>query len=303
MKTISKKQYIPGGIPPYSQNAALQLIVITGVTYIAFHIARVVLLITGMHKDRVFHIMFSSFGMSDVYMYSHKWWTVLSYGWLHTGFFDWLANMIWTFCFASVLQNTAGFKTVIPLFAYALLAGGGFYMAAQGLLPETFRPAADRFFLGSYAGVMALATAALTLAPQHHILLARGFSLPLSLMVLVYVILSLIAFLPQQPAALMLCLGGALTGLLYAVLLQRGFQPGAWIYHLFDKLQASVTPDESKLHTQRQHKRNAILSSRYEPQEGISRLQIDRLLDKINEKGYQELTQEEKDLLTRAAKE
>lgn len=242
----SYKETVPkgSGIPPYGENAALQLIVITGVTYIAFHAARVVLLITGMHKDRVFHLMYSNFGLSDFHMYADRWWTIFSYGWVHEAFFSWLTNMIWLFCFASILQSIKDYRNVIPVFVCGLLGGGGCFAGIQFLFPDFFRPDTASFFTGSHAGIMAVAVAAVSLDPRYRVSPLRNLSFPLAVPVILFILLSLMTFLPAKPAVLILYAGGALAGFLYALLLKKGFRPGSWIYDGISAVDRSVNPEK-----------------------------------------------------------
>lgn len=244
MKTTKKYNSNPqASIPAYAENAALQLWVILGVTYIAFHAARVVMLVAGVHKDRVFHLMYANFGMSDYHLYSSKWWTFLTYGWIHADFFTWLSNMIWIFCFGSILQQMISFKNVIPLFVMSIIMGGIFFGASQFLFPNWFRPDVTEFFTGSYAGVMAIAWAGVVIAPGYRASFLK-ISLPIVLLVIIYCGITILSFLPNRPEALILCAGGALTGALYGRCIKRGYQPGLWVYNAYYRMENWFTPKE-----------------------------------------------------------
>ena len=93
MKTIRnpEKQFF---IPRYEENAALQLVAFTGVTFIMFHFARVIMLVMGYDKDLVAGWVYPNIGLSTVEVFKHKWWTLLSYGLTHQGFWDWFTNMV-----------------------------------------------------------------------------------------------------------------------------------------------------------------------------------------------------------------
>ncbi len=301
MKTAYKRSS-QSLIPPYSENGALQLIVVTGVTFIAFHFSRVVMLILGQDKLEVFGKMFPNFGLSTLQLFRHKAWTLLTYGWLHHGFFDWVTNMVWAYCFASVLQGLAGYRQVLPLFFYALLMGGGCYLASQFAGGSFFVPAGE-YYMGAQAGVIALGFAAFTLAPRYRLHLTPQFSIPLAAILGVYVLLDLVVYLPGRGNALMLCLGGAVTGFGFGMLLRKGLRPAEWIYDIFEQLQQRFTPDEAEITERKSRKRVEILRTLYEPKRGISQERIDEILDKINEGGYHTLSREEKDILLRAGKD
>ena len=95
--------------------------------------------------------------------------------------------------------------------------------------------------------------------------------------------------------------GGALMGFTYIRLLRAGYRPGEWMYRLTAKAESLVTPNEYAIQQKRNRGRGN--ASRYEPQNGITQNRIDDILDKINQKGYNSLSSEEKDILMRAGKE
>jgi membrane associated rhomboid family serine protease len=301
MKTVYRRPAKPL-IPGYNENGALQLIVVTGVTFIIFHFTRIIMLVAGKGKDDVFSIMFPNIGLSNIETFKHKFWTIFTYGWVHQGFWDWLTNMIWVYLFASVLQTLAGYKQVIPLFFYSLLIGGGFYIGAQFIPSDIFHTSQD-YFMGANAGVLALAVAALSMAPSYRLYLTPGFSIPLAVIVAVYVFLDIIVYVPYNVPAMMLCIGGAITGFVYSRLLRTGYSPGEFIYNGVERLQQRFTPDEAAIHGLKSRKRVEILRTMYEPKKGISQDRIDEILDKINDHGYHSLSREEKDILFRAGKD
>ncbi|HRO41936.1 MAG TPA: rhomboid family intramembrane serine protease [Flavipsychrobacter sp.] len=301
MKTIYRKSS-QSLIPPYSENGALQLIVASGATFVAFHFWRIIMLVAGKDKAYVFDAMFPNFGLSSVELFQRKFWTILTYGWLHHGFMEWVSNMIWLYCFASVLQKIAGFKQIIPLFVFALLVGGGFYLGSQ-FLPHDIFQVRNIYFMGSQAGVIALGFAAITLEPRYRLHLTPTFSIPLALILGIYVVLDLVVYLPNQGNALMLCVGGILTGSLFGMAIKKGYDPGEWVYATLGKVPQITTPNEHALANKKSRKRVDILRTMYEPKRGISQERIDEILDKINDKGYHALSREEKDILFRAGKE
>ena len=300
MRTSFKRQTHPL-LPAYKENAALQLIIATGSAFVIFFFAKVIMITFHIAQERIFEMMYPNLGLSSLGVFQNKVWTILTYGWLHSGFFDWATNMIWLYCFASILQSVAGYKQVIPLFFYAVLVGGAFYLGSQLIQGDTFNAEGD-YFLGSHAGVLALGIAALTLVPTYKLQLGPTFGIPLVLVVGIYIFLDMIVFLPGQAPVAALCLGGVVTGLGFGILLRNGYRPGEWIYDLFEKIGRYVTPSEG-INEKRTKRRMEVLRTMYEPKTGISQSRIDDILDKINDHGYNSLTREERDILLRASKD
>ena len=236
--------------------------------------------------------------------FKNHWWTIFTYGWLHypNGFWELLSNMLWLYCFGSVVQMLIGDKQVIPMYIYCLLAGGVFYLISQLLPGELGKPPHIIGLLGPRAGLMGLAAAAVTLTPQYRFYLTETFSIPIMVVAGIFGVLMIIGSGFYLPVILMLA-GGGLMGFAYIKLLKAGYRPGGWMYALKGKIEGLVTPDENAEWKRHNKTRSKMLDKIYEPKNGISQKRIDEILDKINQKGYNALSKEEKDALMRAGKE
>jgi hypothetical protein len=191
-----------------------------------------------------------------------------------------------------------GYRQVIPMFIYALVIGGVFYEVSQLIPAETFNVHYSLF--GAYAGVMALAVASLTISPNYRFYLGEHFSIPLVVVAIIFFLLAIVNSNMEGPRLFLLA-GGALTGFGYAKLLQTGYKPGAWIYNLLDGLTNMATPDEHAI--AKHNKRRGRVHEMSQPKKEAAPKRIDELLDKINQKGYNSLTKEEKEFLLKASNE
>ncbi len=292
-KRRSALSYIPG----YKNNAVLQLIIASGVAYMMLAISWALVMIVYVGDASAFNTYFiPNIGLGQLVEFKSHWWTILTYGMFQfpNSFMELLSNMVWLYCFGSVVQMLVGHKQVIPLYLYSLFVGGIFFYLFQ-LLPGKMgmAPAA---FLGARAGLVGMAIAAITLTPSYRFYITETFTIPLMLVVGVFVFLMIAGsgfYLPVVG----LMLGGALMGFAYVKLLRAGYKPAEWAYDLGNKLEGLVTPSE-----QTQKPKGRIIKM-YHPQQGISQSRIDEILDKINQKGYNSLTKEEKDMLLRAGSE
>ena len=297
---MNKKNLISSFIPSYSQNAVLQLIAASGVGFIMFNFTRVLLLVFGHNAIQALTMTLPYIALPKVEAFPHYFWTLLTYGWAHMGFWEWLSNMFWLYFFGNVVQSLIGYKQVVPVFIYCLLLGGITYLSCQ-LIPGSYFQA-NNYLMGAQAGVMGMAVAAISIAPKYRYYLGDRLSIPIWGAVVIYIILNLAVYIPTQIPMLFLALGGALAGFIYIRILQAGYRPGEWVYDVFAGLERSVTPDERKAWKQHQKKRNQILSNIYKPKQGITQERIDAILDKINQKGYDSLTEEDKDTLYQVSK-
>lgn len=296
MRTNLKRSplsYIPG----YGQNAVLQLIAASGVVFIAYHFSRVIMLVAGADLRDFYDTFTRNTALPQLQNFTEKFWTVFTYGWIHNGFWELFSNMIWLYCFGSVVQMLVGYKQLIPLYAYALITGGIFYQIAQ-LIPGDLFHAYDYYF-GASAGVIAFAVAAITLSPDYRFYLTEHFSIPLIVIAIIFFALSIMNTNLQGPPMFLL-VGGAAMGFGYVKLLKSGYKPGEWFYNIFNKLGSMGEPVNTVRNKGR--KRGEVLSLIPESKKTVTEKRVDDILDKINQKGYNSLTKEEKEILLNASK-
>jgi membrane associated rhomboid family serine protease len=301
MATGRKKSalaYIPG----LTNNAVLQLIMFCGAAFVVLGMVWGVTLIIYQGDSTFFNQRFlANIALPTLDGLKSHWWTILTYGWFNfNGFWELLSSMLWLYCFGSVVQMLVGYRQVIPLFAYSLLAGGVFYLLAQLMPGELGKTPHTIGLLGPRAGLMGLATAAITPTPKYRFFITETFSIPLIVVAGIFGALMILGSGFYLPVIIML-IAGAGAGYGYIRLLQSGYRPGDWIYTLTHKVEGIVTPKEI-MRWNNNHK-NGALTGKYEPKQGITQKRIDDILDKINQKGYRSLSSEEREALMKAARE
>ena len=293
--------YIPG----YTNNAVLQLIIASGTLFAILGVSWGIVLIVYQGDATVFNNYFlGNVALPSLAVFKTHPWSVITYGWFHfNGFFELLSNMLWLYCFGSVVQMLVGHKQVIPLYAYSIITGGIFYLLAQ-LLPGEWGKIPPHIIglLGPRAALMAMAAAAVTLTPKYRFYLTETFSIPIMLAAGVFAALTILGSGFYPPIIIML-IGGAATGFGYIRILQAGYRPGAWMYALTGRVGRLFTPDENASGTRYNNSRSEMLNKTYEPKQGITQQRIDAILDKILQKGYNSLSGEEKETLMKAGKQ
>ena len=301
--STQRKRSVLSYIPGYSNNAVLQLIIASGVAFVMLGISWGIIKIVYQGDDHNFNTYFiSNIALPSLANFKTHWWTVITYGWFHfNGFWELVSNMLWLYCFGSVVQMLVGHRQVIPLYAYSLITGGIFYLLAQSLPGEWGKIPQVIGLLGPRAALMGMAAAAITLTPKYRFYLTETFSIPLLVVAGIFAALMILGSGFYLPIIILLA-AGAGTGYGYVRLLQAGYRPGEWMYRLKRKAESLVTPDENASWKKHNSRRNDMLN-RYEPKQGISQKRIDDILDKILQKGYHSLSAEEKETLMRAGKE
>lgn len=296
---------LSSAIPGYSRNAMLQLIVITGACFITFYFAILLIQQFGNHPKswtgamryaEAERMMLGVVSLPSPSGFLPKFWTILTYGWVQPGFFAWLSTAVWIYCWGSVVQGLVGHRQVIPLFVYGLMAGGLFFLGAQ-LIPGVSKLPR---LMGAWSGLMALAAAAFTLTPAFRFYLGPTFSIPIAVVAAIFLFL-MVMNVGTHPAMMLSLVGGAAAGFFYVRALQRGHKPGEWAYEIGSRVENTMTPRADRHRT----RRDSPLRSASPPvtRRGLSQRRVDELLEKIHQKGYSALSEEEKQILLQASKD
>lgn len=243
---------------------------------------------------------------ADPHLFITRPWTLLTHMFVHDTVSVWhiVGNMIWLWAFGYILQDLTGNKNLVPLYIYGGLAGAVAYGLMFNLIPtlKAQLPYAEAF--GASAAVMAIAIGTTRLAPGYRIFPMLNGGIPLWVITVVYLIID-VAQIPFGNAGGHIAhLGGAAMGYAYVSALQRGHDWGAWMNNLFDWVNNLFDPDKPKKGTS--PKTTLYYNSKVQPYKKanvITQQRIDEILDKISQKGYSSLSDDEKEMLKRASQE
>jgi membrane associated rhomboid family serine protease len=162
----------------------------------------------------------------------HQPWTLFTYYWVHDGFWVLLTNMIWLTAFGVLLQEQSANKHIFPIYFYAGIVAGLAYIFLGAELPN----------MGAQVGVMAIAIASVTLAPRYRLLKNIGKGIPVWILAMVFLIIQALSLQEASLALIISYLAAATTGLLYVMLLNKGYDLGKWMHQLLHLLNNSLAP-------------------------------------------------------------
>lgn len=241
---------------------------------------------------------------ADLGKLATKPWTIITHMFVHVRIWDILGNMLWLWLFGYVLHDLTGNRKIIPVFLYGGFIGGVAYLLSYNLMPG-LQPFLDSSSLtGASAGIMAIAAAVTTISPGYRVMPALNGGIPVWIITIVYFVIDLATIPAGNPAGHTSHLAGALTGFLFVYSYRRGVDWGGWINRLFDWFSDLFNPDKPK--KGKDIRKELFYKSPGKPYKktpNITEQRIDEILDKINQKGYQSLSEEEKELLRRASRE
>jgi membrane associated rhomboid family serine protease len=232
-------------------------------------------------------------------------WTLLTHMFLHVGFFHILWNMVGLNLFGGIVGDLLGDKRILPLYLFSGLVGGCIYILSTLLMGQMGSA------MGASAAVMGLAITAGLVAPDYVIRLLLIGDVKLKYIVFAFIFFDIIGTQASVNAGGSYGhLGGALGGFLFIYFYKKGIDillPISSLLDYLSKLFSKVKQKEKYNPKMKVEYRAESLSNKMKQvttANNISKQErIDRILDKINDKGYTSLTVEEKDFLTKASKE
>jgi len=230
-------------------------------------------------------------------------WTVLTYMFVHDGTLRMIGNVLWLGAFGYILQDLSGNNKLIPLYIYGAVAGAVFFVLSYNAIPRLAALLPDVSPLeGGAAGVLAVATATTMLAPDYRIFPMIKGGIPLWVLTVLFVVVDF-SGIKSNAAEYIGHLAGGAMGFVYVYQLRRGHDWGAWMTNFSDWIGNLFNPDKNnwKKTAREELHYDSKGTTPFKKIPNVTQKRIDEILDKINQQGYRFLTDEEKEILKRAA--
>jgi membrane associated rhomboid family serine protease len=277
-------------------NILVKLIVINALVFLAVRLGAFFMGVSQQYFSRWFVLS------DDFELLLFRPWTLVSYGFLHFGFFHILFNMLWLYWFGQMVLNLFSGRRLLTLYILGAAVGGLLFVLAYNFFPVFAQHRG--FLIGASGAVTAIMIFMATYSPNTEV---RIFTFNLKLWhIALFLFLFDLVRIPSSGNAggLMAHVGGALFGYVYAVQLAKGNDIGKWFENFMDWVANLFKPRAKnpfkKVHrtTQPVPRRSTSKAEKSENQK-----KVDSILDKIGKSGYESLTKEEKDFLFKAGKE
>ena len=228
-------------------------------------------------------------------------WTIISYMFVHTGVLYMLVTMLWLWVFGSIFQTVAENRKIIPLYIYGGFAGAVIFIAVNYMVPGLRDEIAYTTMFGSNAAIMAIAAGATTLAPNYKLFRAINGGIPLWVLTLIYIVIDVAG--SGGMAHHLAHLGGGLIGYLFIISYKKGNDWSLWMNDLYEWFINLFSPDKKgkpEVKVKEKMFYNTGDRKPFDKKPVVTEQRIDQILDKINQKGFDHLTEEEKTILKKA---
>jgi len=217
-------------------NAIVALLAINLVSFVILGLIKVIYYLESLslaqYDDQIFQPL----------ILSSRWltipWTLLSYNWIHDGFWILVGNMIWLILFGYTLQLKGANKHIFPIYFYGGIVGAITYIVVASLSAAGFH----QTLFGAGASVTAIVVASIAYIPNYKFLSNLGSGISLWILGVVYLLLQGYFLLNANLVTAITILCSGLAGLFYIMLLKKGKDLGKWMHQLLHLLNNSLAP-------------------------------------------------------------
>jgi hypothetical protein len=192
------------------------------------------------------------------------------------------------------------------LYVLGAIAGGITFLLAYNLVPfYADRSTVFTEMAGASAAVYAVSVAAATYFPDYRFYLLFFGPVRIKYIVAVYIFFSFLGSVGENAGGNLAHLGGALMGFIYIKQLNSGRELGRWVFHIMEFVKSFFIKRPTIKVSHRQTAQKPSSSGPATKKSGVTvvnQAEIDKILDKISERGYDSLSKEEKEKLFNASK-
>jgi membrane associated rhomboid family serine protease len=239
---------------------------------------------------------------SQLNMILIRFWTLLTYMFVHVGFMHILFNMLWLYWFGKIFLTYFNDRTLGSLYVIGGLAGALLYILAFNTIPYYIYESGHGVMIGASASVMAIVMAAAFYRPDVTLnLFLFGRIKIIYIAIAVFVIDFFSLSNGNNPGGHVAHIGGAIAGYLFATQYKKGKDFTLPISRFLDKI--------ANLFKKRKYKgahkvvyKKPETDYDYNYRKAQQSKKIDAILDKLKQSGYDSLSGEEKRQLFDAGK-
>ena len=307
----------------YRANTVVRIAMWNIAIYILVNLISVPVYLSGVPYIQFVHFIQEWFYLpSDPMKLLVRPWTLISYMFMHASIWHLIFNMLVLYWFGRITNDLIHNSKILPLYFLGGFAGALLFLISFNAFP-VFWNSGSVPLVGASAAVMAILLSAATLNPQGHIRFILIGAVQLQYVALAMVVIDVLSIPFTNPGGHFAHLGGAIMGWFFIFMLRRGIDLSSPIRAILNFLN-----DPSSIRRRSRKKRSPKLSSKKAPETVTSDMGsnigksidgygrsftqryrnmtaeecVDAILDKINANGYDSLSEEEKDFLSKSSK-
>lgn len=229
----------------------------------------------------------------------YKPWTLITYAFMHAGLSHIFWNMLGLYWFGKIITDLLGHSKLISLYFLGSLAAALAFVLIYNVHPDFV--GSHQYLVGASGAVYAIAVGAALIAPDYRFNLLFIGPIKISYIVAAYVFFSLLGTQGDNAGGNYAHLGGAALGYLYMKQLQNGRDLGRYVFAVIEFFEGFF---KKKTNMKVSHKKTSSFSkssTKTAVANGVNQEEIDAILDKISQSGYESLSKEDKQKLFSAS--
>ncbi len=233
-------------------------------------------------------------------------WTVLTQMFTHANFGHFLFNCIALYFSGKLLSLFLGERRVVTTYIFGGIFAYFFHLFAYTVFPLLAAQIAPGV-VGASGAIMALFIAAAIHKPSFKVMFFGVFPVQLFILAALYLIVNLVGIGSESKTAYMAHIGGAIFGWVSVVGIYSRYNLMRVIEDFLDRFRFGKNKNKqrkSKSHLKVYSSTPAatLTDEEYNSSKAARQARVDAILDKIGTKGYESLTQQEKDILFHESK-
>lgn len=279
--------------PPVIKN----LLIINAIVYLVNNLFLANIIIDGVPGEYIITRYFALWPLGSDSFYI---WQLITYQFMHGNFMHILFNMFMLWMFGLEIENFWGSKKFL---IYYLTCGVG-----AGLMQILLAPAFSGLAgptVGASGAIYGVLIAFAMLFPDRYIFLWFLIPVKAKYLIVFFIVLEFLSLGNMDLVARFAHLGGALIGFIY-IMFDRNTNIS--FRRMFDSFKSTSSP-KSQFRRKPRESGSYVedaefyeIDSRKKGGSEVTQEEIDRILDKISQSGYQNLTEKEKKILFEASK-
>ena len=225
-------------------------------------------------------------------------WSIISYMFLHNGLLHILFNMIWLHFAGKLFLQYLNPQQLLTTYILGGISGGIIFILAYNYIPVFQGMSNSASAIGASASVLAIMIAIATYVPNYAVRLPFFGFIKLKYIAIFIVTIDLLSIPNANAGGHLAHIGGALFGYFYIIQMKKGTDYSIYFLNLLKLV----------LNTFKRKKRRNTKHSRpksdydFNSERSLRQREIDKILEKIANSGYDSLSKTEKAILFNASK-
>jgi membrane associated rhomboid family serine protease len=278
-------------------NVLMQLIYINAGVFVLLQVATAVLWLFG--NGTFMNGVYGQLSLpADLYALLYRPWSLLTHMFVHRDFLHGIFNLLWLYFAGTLFLNFLSARQLLSTYILGGLSGAGLFIVAMNVFPAFTGMAGVAEAMGASAAILALLVAVAALRPDHMVYLVLIGGVRLKYVAMVLVLLDVVTMHNGNGGGHFGHLGGALFGFVYGARLRSGQDLSIDFLSPFRSMKKWMPFGKGPLHVA--HSR-PLSDEEFNHRRKVRQDEVDAILDKIKQSGYDSLSAREKDTLFRAS--